>query len=209
LCALLSCVQHGKANYRNTLIKDHSSYTYKHYGNSRTNDVEDLKKYDMMLTTYRTLTNECFRRMRCPLRKIEWWRVILDEAHVIKNANAKRSRAVTKFTARRRWAVTGTHPEWIVWFIFPDIGLSPVRSTLYKTLLARPVAATCWWGWEPTAGNIMLLIIFNSCTLKLCVSTLRYWQWNRQMHSAILGLQYPRSLVVTLIWILLRFYDFL
>jgi SWI/SNF-related matrix-associated actin-dependent regulator of chromatin subfamily A3 len=46
--------------------------------------------------------------------KIEWWRVILDEAHVIKNANARQSRAVTKFTARRRWAVTGTHPEWIV-----------------------------------------------------------------------------------------------
>ncbi|KAL9373567.1 hypothetical protein Peur_033187 [Populus x canadensis] len=78
---------------------------YKHYGNSRTKDVEDLKKYVMVLTTYRTLTNECFRRMRCPMRKIECWRIILDEAHVIKNANAKQSRAVTKFTARRRWAL--------------------------------------------------------------------------------------------------------
>ncbi|KAG6743677.1 hypothetical protein POTOM_052378 [Populus tomentosa] len=76
---------------------------YKYYGNSRTKDVEELKKYDIVLTTYRTLTAECFRRMRCPLMKIEWWRVILDEAHVIKNANARQSRALDPLSIKRYW----------------------------------------------------------------------------------------------------------
>jgi SWI/SNF-related matrix-associated actin-dependent regulator of chromatin subfamily A3 len=130
---------------------------YKHYGNSRTKDVEDLKKYDMVLTTYRTLTNECFRRMRCPLRKIEWWRVILDEAHVIKNANAKRSRAVTKFTARRRWAVTGTHIQ---------NGLFDLFSLILAFLQLDPLSIKRYWQGllQPLAdGDENLLQVISCC----------------------------------------------
>ncbi|KAL3568943.1 hypothetical protein D5086_028833 [Populus alba] len=57
---------------------------YKYYGDSRTKDVEELKKYDIVLTTYSTLVAEGCEPTRCPLMKIEWWRVILDEAHVIR-----------------------------------------------------------------------------------------------------------------------------
>ncbi|XP_073261499.1 putative SWI/SNF-related matrix-associated actin-dependent regulator of chromatin subfamily A member 3-like 1 [Populus alba] len=117
---------------------------YKYYGNSRTKDVEELKKYDIVLTTYRTLTAECFRRMRCPLMKIEWWRVILDEAHVIKNANARQSRAVTQFTARRRWAVTGTHIQnglFDLFSLMAFLQLDPLSIKRYwQGLLQRPLA---------------------------------------------------------------------
>ncbi|KAI5560194.1 hypothetical protein BDE02_16G030300 [Populus trichocarpa] len=117
---------------------------YKYYGNSRTKDVEELKKYDIVLTTYRTLTAECFRCMRCPLMKIEWWRVILDEAHVIKNANARQSRAVTKFTARRRWAVTGTHIQnglFDLFSLMAFLQLDPLSIKRYwQGLLQRPLA---------------------------------------------------------------------
>lgn len=79
---------------------------YMYYGD-RTRDAEELKKYDIVLTTYTILaTEEPWEES--PVKKIEWWRVILDEAHLIKNANAQQSQAVTKLKAKRRWVVTGT-----------------------------------------------------------------------------------------------------
>lgn len=80
--------------------------TYMYYGD-RTKDIEELKKYDVVLTTYSTLATED-SWSDSPVKKIEWWRVILDEAHFIKNANAQQSQAVTNLNAKRRWAVTGT-----------------------------------------------------------------------------------------------------
>ncbi|KAL3568940.1 hypothetical protein D5086_028830 [Populus alba] len=81
---------------------------YKYYGDNRTKDAEELMKYDIVLTTYSTLVADGCEQKRYPLMKIEWWRVILDEAHVIMNkANTQQSRELVKLTARRRWAVTG------------------------------------------------------------------------------------------------------
>ncbi|KAM7256471.1 hypothetical protein ACFE04_012212 [Oxalis oulophora] len=79
---------------------------YMYYG-KRTEDVAELQKYDIVLTTYSTLGSEA-TWIDSPMKKMEWWRVILDEAHIIKNANSQQSRAVTSLKASRRWAVTGT-----------------------------------------------------------------------------------------------------
>lgn len=43
-----------------------------------------------------------------PLQRIEWFRVVLDEAHIIKEAGTWQSRAVSNLSAQRRTAVTGT-----------------------------------------------------------------------------------------------------
>lgn len=79
---------------------------YMYYG-ERTSDEEELQKYDIVLTTYSTLASE-ENWPDSPMKKIEWWRIILDEAHVIKNVNAQQSRAATSLNAKRRWVVTGT-----------------------------------------------------------------------------------------------------
>ncbi|XP_057983425.1 putative SWI/SNF-related matrix-associated actin-dependent regulator of chromatin subfamily A member 3-like 1 [Malania oleifera] len=86
--------------------KPGSMKVYMYYGD-RTTEAEKLQKYDIVLTTYSTLAIE-EHWSDSPVKKVEWWRVILDEAHMIKNANAKQSRAVTNLKAERRWAVTGT-----------------------------------------------------------------------------------------------------
>lgn len=43
-----------------------------------------------------------------PLLRVTWARVILDEAHNIKNPKVQTSMAVCQLRARARWAVTGT-----------------------------------------------------------------------------------------------------
>lgn len=79
---------------------------YMYYG-ERTSDEEELQNYDIVLTTYSTLASE-ENWPDSPLKKVGWWRIILDEAHVIKYFNAQQSRAVTSLNAQRRWVVTGT-----------------------------------------------------------------------------------------------------
>ncbi|KAL6336491.1 hypothetical protein AAG906_018446 [Vitis piasezkii] len=83
---------------------------YMYYGN-RTQEAEELQKYDIVLTTYSTLaTEEAWSGS--PVKKIEWWRVILDEAHMIKNVNAQQSQAVTNLRAKRRWVPFSIKSYW-------------------------------------------------------------------------------------------------
>ncbi|RWR76012.1 putative SWI/SNF-related matrix-associated actin-dependent regulator of chromatin subfamily A member 3-like protein 1 [Cinnamomum micranthum f. kanehirae] len=79
---------------------------YLYYG-ERTANVKELQMYDIVLTTYSTLSAEkSFQES--PIKKIEWWRIILDEAHAIRNVTAQQSAAVIGLKGKRRWAVTGT-----------------------------------------------------------------------------------------------------
>ena len=105
---------------------------YKYSGDSRTKDAEELMKYDIVLTTYSTLVAGGCE----PLMKIEWWRVILDEAHVItKKANEMQSQELIKLTARRKWAVTGS----------PIQNGSFDLSSLMKFLRLHPLSTEYYW----------------------------------------------------------------
>ncbi|KAK8960712.1 hypothetical protein KSP40_PGU007514 [Platanthera guangdongensis] len=77
------------------------------YHGERTKEVEVLMRHDIVLTTYKTLAFE-LTSQRSPLMEIEWFRVILDEAHVIKNFGSRQTKAVVELKAERRWVVTGT-----------------------------------------------------------------------------------------------------
>ncbi|KAB5519293.1 hypothetical protein DKX38_023612 [Salix brachista] len=128
-------------------LKEHtesgSLKLYKYYGENKIKDVEELKKYDIVLTTYGTFGIESYER-RCPLLKIEWWRVILDEADVIKNANAKQSMAVSSLTTRRRWAVTGApihNGSFDLFALIAFLRLDPLSNKSYwQSLFERPLA---------------------------------------------------------------------
>lgn len=77
------------------------------YHGVRMREPKELAKYDIVLTTYKTLASE-FGATSSPLEEIEWLRLIIDEAHVIKNIAAQQTKAVIALKAKRRWAVTGT-----------------------------------------------------------------------------------------------------
>lgn len=74
---------------------------YTHYGAKRR-----LQTADVVLTTYDT-----FLRDSSGEPEREWDLVVLDEAHLVKNPDAKRSRAVRAVKASRRIALTGTPVE--------------------------------------------------------------------------------------------------
>ncbi len=90
--------------------------TQVHYysGNKRKSTLPALLGYDVVVTTYGTLTAERNRRTKqsCdedqPLLANNWLRVVLDEAHVIRNASTKQCATVCALKARHRWCLTGT-----------------------------------------------------------------------------------------------------
>ena len=80
---------------------------YFYHGPDRTRKSSVLGSYDIVLTTYNILASEGSDG-KSPLQDVNWLRVVLDEAHLIKNPNARMTRAAVSLQAERRWAVTGT-----------------------------------------------------------------------------------------------------
>ena len=87
-----------------TQLKDHtkpgSLKVYKYYGD-RTKSAEELKKYDIVLTTYATLATENNRLQDSPVQEVNWWRIILDKGHMIRNSYTVQSQAVCNLKANR------------------------------------------------------------------------------------------------------------
>ncbi|WOK95948.1 SWI/SNF-related matrix-associated actin-dependent regulator of chromatin [Canna indica] len=77
------------------------------YHGERTRDAKELLKNDIVMTTYSTMSAE-FGDSNSPMKEIEWFRIILDEAHLIKNFAAQQTKAVIALKSERRWVVTGT-----------------------------------------------------------------------------------------------------
>lgn len=122
--------------------KPGSLKSYIYYG-ERTGDANELAKYDLVLTTYSILASED-TWIDSPIKKIEWWRVILDEAHVIKNVNAQQSRAVNNLKAKRKWVVTGTpiqNNSFDLYSLMAFLRFEPLSIKAYwNSLIQRPLA---------------------------------------------------------------------
>ncbi|KAK3661152.1 hypothetical protein LTR56_000275 [Elasticomyces elasticus] len=80
-------------------------YTY--HGSNRKQDLDELAQYDIVLTTYGTAAEDKKGKGKA-LFAMNWFRVVLDEAHGIRNQNTGISKACIELPADRRWAVTGT-----------------------------------------------------------------------------------------------------
>lgn len=76
--------------------------------------ISDLSSVDVVITTYGMLQSELNSKSKenshssTTLLSMNFRRVILDEAHIIKNPNTGASKACCLVQAERRWAVTGT-----------------------------------------------------------------------------------------------------
>jgi len=80
---------------------------YVYYGQGQKPTREELQAVDVVLTTYGTIQAD-FSRENPILLSLPWHRVILDEAHCIRNQRTVASRACCSLQAKHRWCVTGT-----------------------------------------------------------------------------------------------------
>ncbi|MEU0533896.1 DEAD/DEAH box helicase [Amycolatopsis tolypomycina] len=82
---------------------------YAHHGGARGHGdalAERVAAADLVVTTYATATRDAGE-----LETFTWRRLVLDEAHAIKNADTATAKAVRRFPAGHRLALTGTPVE--------------------------------------------------------------------------------------------------
>ncbi|KAG6087948.1 hypothetical protein E4U30_003054 [Claviceps sp. LM220 group G6] len=80
-----------------------------YHGDKKATDKE-LMNYNVVITSYGKLAREKDAKVPQVLlsKKIQWRRVVLDEGHIIRNANTKLASAACAITAKSRWVLTGT-----------------------------------------------------------------------------------------------------
>ena len=109
--APLALIKQWEAEIKDRVEEDHALKVKVHHGPQRTKSFKDLRKYDVVITTYQTLSSEHVENSgseKTALFGVNWYRVILDEAHSVKNRNAKSTKAACALDAEYRWCLTGT-----------------------------------------------------------------------------------------------------
>lgn len=81
----------------------------KHHGKNRLSQIAQLESLNIVLTTYQMVVSEWKKnRASSPLFSTHWFRIVLDEAHQIRDKHTQTAKAICALEADRRWAVTGT-----------------------------------------------------------------------------------------------------
>ncbi|KAH8293403.1 hypothetical protein KR054_000204, partial [Drosophila jambulina] len=71
--------------------------------------IDQIRSYDIVITSYNTVVSEYRKNgSASSLFAVHWNRVILDEAHIIRNVKTVGCISVCELKARCRWALTGT-----------------------------------------------------------------------------------------------------
>ncbi|XP_010487522.1 PREDICTED: helicase-like transcription factor CHR28 isoform X1 [Camelina sativa] len=128
-----SVVKQWAREVKEKVSDEHKLSVLIYHGSNRTKDPIELAKYDVVVTTYAIVTNEVpqnpllglfdtFSKKRDrasfegsnlqppagALGRVRWLRVVLDEAHTIKNHRTLVAKACFSLRAKRRWCLTGT-----------------------------------------------------------------------------------------------------
>lgn len=111
--APLALIKQWEAEIADKIERSHKLSVCLYHGTNRAKTAKSLGDYDVVITTYGTLTSESSTAAADKAKKsgifsVYWYRVVLDEAHTIKNRNAKATQAACTLDARYRWCLTGT-----------------------------------------------------------------------------------------------------
>jgi DNA repair protein RAD5 len=126
---LVICPMSLISQWRDEISRFSSLNALVYYGSANnrvSGGTQRLSGYDVVITSYGTLGSESRANpppildehgqpvagskgeKGSPLLSMSWYRVICDEAHVIRNRSTETARAVFRLKASRRWCITGT-----------------------------------------------------------------------------------------------------
>ncbi|EOA12458.1 hypothetical protein CARUB_v10025760mg [Capsella rubella] len=106
-----------------------------YYGGDRTHDAKEIACHDVVLTTYGVLTSAYKQdRVNSIFHRIDWYRIVLDEAHTIKSWKTQAAKATFELSSHCRWCLTGTP-------------LQNKLEDLYSLLCFLHVEPWCNWAW--------------------------------------------------------------
>ncbi|XP_023641311.1 helicase-like transcription factor CHR28 [Capsella rubella] len=128
-----SVVKQWAREVKEKVSDEHKLSVLVYHGSCRTKDPIELAKHDVVVTTYAIVTNEVPQNRLVDLYdtmskkrgresfegpkiqprvgalgRVRWLRVVLDEAHTIKNHRTLVAKACFSLRAKRRWCLTGT-----------------------------------------------------------------------------------------------------
>lgn len=109
--APLALIRQWEAELTEKVSKSHRLSVLVHHGPNRTKRFQDLAKYDVVITTYQIVASEhkhSSDTVKTGCFGLRWYRIILDEAHTIKNRSAKTTKACCALDSEFRWCLTGT-----------------------------------------------------------------------------------------------------
>ncbi|KAK7059749.1 DNA repair protein RAD5 [Favolaschia claudopus] len=109
-----------------------------------------LSEANVVLTTYGVVCSEHAtmnpqdRSIGSVLFTTKWWRIILDEAHTIKNRKTKTAEACWDLQARFRWCLTATPMQNKVDDFFPLLKFMHIKPLneweLFNSMIAKPIS---------------------------------------------------------------------
>jgi SWI/SNF-related matrix-associated actin-dependent regulator of chromatin subfamily A3 len=125
-----------------------------HGSNRKRMTHEQFSEYDVVITTYGTLSTEYLPRGTATAAKVprkdglfsmNWARIVLDEGHTIRNASTKSAVAACNLLATSRWVLTGTpivNTIKDLYSMVKFLGISGglERAELFNAVLTRPLA---------------------------------------------------------------------
>lgn len=139
LNAIVVCPTTLLFNWENEINKFTPGLTYIiHHGTSRSIKIEDLVKYNIIISTYGTMRSDVDLFM-----KHEFDYVVLDESQTIKNPTSKVAKAVQLLYSKNRIALSGTPMQNNTFDIYSQMNfLNPGmlgNKEFFKNQFAKPV----------------------------------------------------------------------
>ncbi|KAI9355058.1 SNF2 family N-terminal domain-containing protein [Zopfochytrium polystomum] len=182
----LSTVQNWEEQFAAHVTKDLLDVVVYH-GPGRVQNPEALATYDIVITTYSLLSNEFSKDLKSapsggrsqdadgeliplavtsPLQQIHWERIVLDEAHIIKDSGTSQSKAACFLSASSRWCLTGTPIQNRLddlYSLIKFIRLAPFNSKhSWNQHVSRPIR----FGSDANIGVQRLQTLMKSITLR-------------------------------------------
>ncbi|KAH0660303.1 hypothetical protein KY290_027638 [Solanum tuberosum] len=157
ICPVVAVIQWVNEIDRFTTKGSNTILVY--HGANREKNICRFAEYDFVITTYSTVETE-YRKNIMILHAMKWNRIILDEAHCVKDICSNTTRAILALESSYKWALSGTPLQNCVGDLSVSCKLFLTRTTSAKIVIAElstiahssvHIATTnlfrhfCWW----------------------------------------------------------------